>query len=146
MDSAITKYISILLYALLGISVLLGIYFYLDKETVTPIIIIWTYILFGIGAVSTIVFSLMGLFISKKAAKRSLVSIGVIAVIVLLGYLFASGEVLQFPGHEKFFYEEDSMDPNAFSRIVGTGLYTMYIFGIVAILSMIYSEVSKLFK
>lgn len=145
MDSAITRYISILLYVLLGISALLGALFYTEVIT-ENLFLVWTYILFGIAAVATLIFSIAGLFISSKAAKRSLVSIGIIAVIVLLGYILASGEILTFIGYEKFFYEDNSMDPNVFSRLVGTGLYTMYIFGIVAILSMIYSEVSKLFR
>lgn len=142
MNSAITRYVSI---ALLGISAILGALFYLDIIT-ENLFLIWAYLLFGIAIIFTLVFSIMGIFTNKRAAKRSLVTIGIIAVIILLGYIFASGEILTFIGHEKFFYEDNSMDPHMFSKLVGTGLYTMYIFGIVAILSMIYSEVSKLFR
>ena len=145
MSGSITRFISILLYSMMGISALLGILFYVGTITEEPFLV-WTYILFGIAAISTLVFSIMGVFMSKKAAKRGLVSLGVFVVIILLAYILADDEILTFIGYEKFFYEDISMNPNAFSRIVGTGLYTMYIFGIVAILSMIYSEVSKLFK
>jgi len=145
MDSAVTRYISILLYVLMGISALLGALFYTEIIT-ENLFLVWTYVLLGIAAVTTLIFSFAGIFMSKRAAKRSLLSIGIIAVIILLGYILGSGEIPVFIGYEKFFYEDNSMDPHVFSRLVDTGLYTMYIFGIVAILSMIYSEVSKIFR
>jgi magnesium-transporting ATPase (P-type) len=145
MSSAITKYISILFYVLMGISALLGALFYLDL-TSENLFLIWTYILFGGAAIATFIFSIVGLFMNQKAAKRSLVSFGIVAVIILVGYILASGEILTFSGYEEFFYENNSMDPNVFSKLVGTSLYTMYIFGIVAIVSMFYSEISKLFR
>lgn len=142
MNNAITKYISI---ALLGISAVMAALFFLDMITENPYII-WTYILAGIAVVFSIAFSIARIFTSKKAARSSLISLGIVAVIILLGYVLASGEILTFSGYEEFYYEDNSMDPHVFSKLVGTGIYMMYIFGIVAIVSMIYSEISKIFK
>jgi multisubunit Na+/H+ antiporter MnhF subunit len=145
MSGSITRFISILLYSMMGISALLAILFYVGAITEEPFLV-WAYILFGIAALTTISFAFAGIFATKKAAKSSLIYLGVVVAIILLGYILASGEILTFSGHEEFFYENNSMDPHVFSRIVGTAIYTMYIFGIVAVVSMLYSEVSKLFK
>ena len=60
---------------------------------------------------------------------------------------------MNFHGSEKFFYGEEGLvnaettkAAQSFSRKVGTGLFATYIVGIMAIVSVIYSAVSKAFK
>ncbi len=67
-------------------------------------------------------------------------------VVVLVAYLVASPEIYKFPGYEKFYYEDNAMDPNTFSRYVDTALWTMYILMGLAVVSVLYAEISKMFK
>ncbi len=134
-----SKIISILSYVLLGLSALFFLLFWFDVIDVN-IFIIWSYILFGIAAVSAIAFPLISLILNPKKAVRSLISVGVIGVLALISYLIASDSIPHFLGAQKFDISATT------SRLVGTGLWAMYILGIIAVLSILYTEVSKIFK
>ncbi len=134
-----SKIISILSYVLLGLSALFFLLFWFDVIDVN-IFIIWSYILFGIAAVSAIAFPLISLILNPKKAVRSLISVGVIGVLALISYLIASDSIPHFLGAQKFDISATT------SRLVGTGLWAMYILGIIAVFSILYTEVSKIFK
>lgn len=134
-----SKIISISSYILLGLSALFFILFWFDVIDVN-FFIIWSYILFGLAAISAIVFPIVSLILNPKKAVRSLISVGVIAVLALISYLIASDSIPNFLGADKFNISATT------SRMVGTGLWAMYILGIVAVLSILYTEVSKIFK
>lgn len=134
-----SKIISISSYILLGLSALFFILFWFDVIDVN-FFIIWSYILFGLAAISAIVFPIVSLILNPKKAVRSLISVGVIAVLAFISYLIASDSIPNFLGADKFNISATT------SRMVGTGLWAMYILGIVAVLSILYTEVSKIFK
>lgn len=134
-----SKIISISSYILLGLSALFFILFWFDVIDVN-FFIIWSYILFGLAAVSAIIFPIVSLILNPKKAVRSLISVGVIAVLAFISYLIASDSIPNFLGADKFNISATT------SRMVGTGLWAMYILGIVAVLSILYTEVSKIFK
>ena len=134
-----SKIISILSYALLGLSALFFLLFWFDVIDVN-IFIIWSYILFGIAGASAILFPLVNLILNPKKAVRSLISVGILAVLALISYLIASDAIPNFTGAQKFDISATT------SKMVGTGLWAMYILGLVAVLSILYTEVSKIFK
>jgi len=134
-----SKIISILSYVLLGVSALFFLLFWFDVIDVN-LFIIWSYILFGIAGVSAILFPLVSLILNPKKAVRSLISVGVLGVLALISYLIASDSIPHFIGAQKFDISATT------SKMVGTGLWAMYILGIVAVLSILYTEVSKIFK
>ncbi|NOZ46160.1 MAG: hypothetical protein GXO79_05190 [Chlorobi bacterium] len=139
MNSNISKYISIGSYSIMGISALLAILFYAGVIGVDPFLI-WAYILFSVAIVVTIVFSFVQIFSSTKSAKRGLMGIGILIVLVFISWLIASPEIPQFIGVDDF-----NLTP-AVSRNVGTGLIVTYILAVVAIGSMLYSELKNIIK
>ena len=133
---SINKIVSIVSYVLVGISVVLGILFYAHVITEEPFII-WAYILLGLTTAITLIFSFINIFQSKENAKKSLISILVIGALLFISFLLASSSIPQFFGSEDF-----NITPGV-SKFVGTGLYMTYICGILAFLSVIYSEISS---
>jgi len=134
-----TKFVSYLSYGLLGISALFGILFYTQTISEEPFLIL-SYILFGIAVIATLGFALVQIFGNAQAAKRALMGLGILVVVVLISWLIASPEIPKFIGSEEF-----NLTP-AISRNVGTILIVAYILAIVAFGSMIYSEVKNFFK
>ena len=145
MDSKIGKIITIISIVLMGVSALLGLLFYINVITEEPFLL-WTYLLVGIGIISILIFSVMNIYSNKKAAKSSLLVLLFVAVLLLISYLLASDEVLMFTGYEEFFKEGGILSPNTFSRIVGTGIYSMYILFVLAFATVIYIEIASFFK
>jgi uncharacterized membrane protein YuzA (DUF378 family) len=98
------------------------------------------YLLVGLAAVATVLFSILNVFSSAKTAKRSLISLGLLGAVLFLAYSLASPEIPVFFGSENF-----DITP-ASSRGVGTGLYAMYLFFVLAVLSIFYTEIRNAFK
>lgn len=152
----ISKITSVLLYALMAISAILLIIFYkitagipegTDFDTqveiyggILDIIMYWAYILFGIAAVAALVFPLVRMFTRPKEAVKTLISVAVIAVVVFISYTLSDDTILELPG-----YTGDDNVPGTLKfagTILGTGL--LLFFGVIA--SIIYVEISKIFK
>ncbi len=137
MSNSINKILSISLYALLGLSTLFGVLFYagaLGTET----LMYWCYILMGISIVIAVVFSIANMIKIPKSAKSAIIGIAALVVVLLISYALASDEVTEA-------YADFISGPEA-SRRVGMGLIAMYILGIGAIASILFSGISKLFK
>ena len=100
--------------------------------------IIVTYIMIFGAALAVLAFSLMQMMKNAKNAKKTLYSIGGLILVLILGYLLSSPEVL--PAYEKY-----KITSGAAKR-VGMGLYTFYFLAIGAILAVIYSEFGKAIK
>ncbi len=75
-----------------------------------------------------------------KKAIKSIVSIGVIAIVVVLAYILASDAIPNFMGAEKF-----NVTPSM-SRWVDTGLWVAYLFFAFAFVGIVYTEVSKIWR
>ncbi len=136
---SISKIVSIISYILLGVCAILGIFFYTNVITENPFII-WAYILLGLAASIALIFSIINIFQSKENAKNSLIYLLIVGVLLFISYLLASSSIPHFFGSDAFNITA------GVSRFVGTGLYMMYICGILAFLSVIYSEVSSAFR
>ena len=106
--------------------------------------LIWAYILIIFGFGVALVSSIIQMVTDKKAAKRGLLTLLIFVVIVGVSYLFASDAMPQFLGVDKFI-NNGTLTPRV-SKLIDTGLYTMYILLGVAVISIAYSSVSRLFK
>jgi len=132
------KLFKIILAALLGVSALLSILFMVDAIS-EGLLITWCYILIGLATVTAIVFPILTMAQNPKKAKNAL--IGVVALIVVcgIGYAMANGvEHLDIDG--KLLADESA------SKKSEAGLIAFYILAIGAIGSIIFAEVSKMFK
>jgi|LGVD01.1.fsa_nt_gb MFS family permease len=87
----------------------------------------------------TILFALFQLLTDFKKLKQALMVVVLMAIVVGISYSLASDAAITFLG------ESVSGSPEE-SKMVGTGMYTTYITGALAILSIVLSPVIKLIK
>ena len=99
-----------------------------------------TYLMIIGGALAAIAFPVMFLIKNPKKGKNTMKYIGGLILILLISYLLASSEIMEFPGSEKFGMDSDS------TKRVGMGLICFYLLALGAIGSVLYAEVGKFFK
>ena len=151
MSDRSSKIISIVLYILLGVSAVLGVLFYAGPETSSSVqsvssqpvytqqFLIWAYILTGVAAVSSLVFPLIQAIIHPQNAKKGIIPIISILVIIGLAYYLASDQAMQITGTDL------GSNPEAM-KYAGTMIISVYLLAGVAILSILYSEIVNIFK
>lgn len=104
----------------------------------------WSYILLITAIVAVLGLELVNALSDKKAAKNALVGIGLLAGVILISYLFSDTEMPNFLGAQKFI-ENGTVTPTILSWI-GTGLIASYILFAIAVIAIIWSSVSNIFK
>ena len=92
------------------------------------------YVIMGIVLLFVVIFVLKG--IAAGDIKKTLITIGVFAAIVLISYLMANGVETEL--------KDGKMLSASGSKWIGAGLYAFYFLAVVAIGSMIYSGIKKL--
>ncbi|MBT4478904.1 MAG: hypothetical protein HOC66_05800 [Flavobacteriales bacterium] len=98
-----------------------------------------TIVMLSIAAIVIIVFSVIQMVNNKKAATKTLLTVGGLLLILGLSYyVLSSDEVLSS-------YQKYGID-NITSKIVGMGIWSFYILSIIAIGSIIISEISNKFS
>jgi hypothetical protein len=102
--------------------------------------LILTYLMIAGAALAAIVYPVIFLAKNPAKAKSSLIGVGILLVITLISYILASGEIMQFPGFEKFEMTSAS------TKRVGMGLILFYFLAFGAVGAVIYAEVGKMFK
>lgn len=157
MRNSTGKILSYVLWAIMAVSVVFIVMFFNKNADIDtdlsfadqakmfgPIldwIMNWTYLLFAIAALSAVLFPLLFLVKNPEKGKKFLVSIVIFAAVVLIShYGLASDEIVKFFGYEEF-----QMTPTI-TQWIGTGLYTTYIFSVLAIGAIFYTEIAKSFK
>ena len=106
--------------------------------------LIWAYILLAVGAGIAVLASLFHMASDMKAAKKGLLSLVFLAAVAVVSYLLASDTIPQFAGVQKFI-NDGTLTPQV-AKLVDTGLYATYILFALAILSIMFSSVTRLFK
>ncbi len=133
-----SKLFSIILMVLLGLSALLSLLFMFDVVS-EGLLIMWCYILIAIAGITAIVFPIIAMAQNPKGAKNALIGVGVLILICAIGYFMSGTEV-----HTNV--EGDVLADAATSKKSEAGLIAFYILGAVAIGSIIFAEVNKMFK
>ena len=148
----ISKIANYLLYALLIISVgFIGWFFFggfvagtqgtpAAEPLATDEILMWAFILFIIAAAASLIFPLVYMIMNPKNTVRNLVILGFIVVLVVVSYSLASDQTLNLVN-----YSGPDNVPQTLKR-ADTGLILTYILAGIAVLSILYTEVAKLFK
>jgi hypothetical protein len=145
----LSKILSIVLYAILAITLVFAGLFYFGGEiegatyytpAYTETFLNWGIALVIGTAVITLLFEIVRLVINPKNAVRSLVSIAIIALVIFIAYSLSDATILNLPGYEG--------SDNVPSMLVlsDTFLYTMYFLFGGAFLAIIYTEVSRMFR
>lgn len=146
-NSSLSKILKVLSWLLMGLSVALTVYFFVasDFDDLTQVVvtlepfIIWAYILFGLAALLALAFPLYFFIRNPKNALKTLLGIALMAVVALIGYIFADPTPI---------YSTTS-DPN-FSItnvlvLTDTGLIATYILFGVALVLMLFTGVRSVF-
>ena len=137
MSEGLSKILTIVLYVLLGLSALLGVLFYFGSIE-SDVLIYWCYTLFGIGAITAVIFPIITMAKNPAGAKSALIGVGALLLVFVLAYAMAGNEMTDK-------YAEFISGPEA-SKRVSMGLIAFYILSIGAILATVISGFSKLFK
>jgi len=149
MVNKLSKYLNYVLYLLLAATVVLAGLFYFGGEVedaaMTTPLYTETFLNYGfillIGAAAiSIIFEIVNLILHPKNAIRSLISIGILGIIVLISYSMGDGTPLELVGY-------DGPD-NVPSMLIlaDVFLYTVYILLGGVLLSILYTEVSRAFR
>ncbi|GAP70072.1 hypothetical protein BA6E_121529 [Bacteroidales bacterium 6E] len=148
-----TKIITIILWIILAISAVLVVSMIAnisDAET-DPAMnswinnnIIWTYVLLAVSAGIAILSEVFHMVSDIRAAKKGLFALGAIVIVGILAYTLASDEIPQFIGVDKFI-ASGALTPSI-AKMVDAGLIATYLLSGIAVLSLIWSSISNVFK
>jgi len=152
MSEKINKLTSILLWVLMGLTVIFAILFYIggsvpgsegtryEEPRVTNLFIVFAYILLFITVIITLFFGLRNVVQNPKGLKLSLVALGVGIGLIGLAALLADNTVLNLP----YYKGNDNVPRTLFWTDVG--LFVAYFLLVLAFLAIIYSVISKYLK
>lgn len=140
MKDKVATILRIFLTVLLVISGVLFIIFYSRGEEFTSTVLTWAYILLGFTALITLVFPIVYLIMNPKNGKSIFIGILGFAVLFLISYYGLASGNIQGDVYETFSITENT------SRFIGAMLNMTYILGGLAILSIIFSGISSIFK
>lgn len=138
MSDRTSKILQWFLYLLLIVSALLGVYFYAGSGEGDNLIY-WGYALLLIAVLITVVAAISNLFVNPKGSVKFLILLAAMVILAIISYTMATNEFNTFQLEEMGITEFTS-------KIVGAGLIFMYALAILAILAIVYSTVSRLFK
>ncbi|MBN2165520.1 MAG: hypothetical protein JW717_04520 [Marinilabiliaceae bacterium] len=100
----------------------------------------WSIILIVIASVATIGFEIYNMILHPKNAIRTLTSMGLLIAVFVVSYLFSDGTPLKIVG-----YEGSDNVPSVLITTDTMVIGTYILFG-VAVFSILYIEISRLFK
>jgi hypothetical protein len=113
--------------------------FYLNTEARAGMLINYGKILIVLGVAAAIIFPIIFIVMNpKNAIKIVIVLVGLLAL-AGLSYVFASGSI------EGAVYEKFEVTASS-SRMVGGALILTYVLAGLAVLAIVYSSISKMFK
>lgn len=133
-----SKIFSIILYALLGVSALLSVLFFVDVVS-EGILINWCYFLLGIATLTAVIFPIIGMTQNPKSAKNALIGVVGLVAVIAIAYALAGGE-------EVYNSNAIMLADSSTSKLSEAGLISFYILGAGAIGVIIFSEIAKIFK
>jgi hypothetical protein len=139
MTDRTSKILQWFLYLLLALSAVITVLFYLDSDNRTDLIIYWSYGLLVLGVIIALASSIFGLAANPKGAVKTLMGIGFMVLVGFIAYMLA-GNIYSTFQLEKMGVSE------SVSRFVGAGLIFSYLLAALAVLAILLSSVSKIFK
>jgi hypothetical protein len=143
MSNTLSKYLNILTYVMLGLTVVFVAMFYFGGElpnqadptpVYTDTLIHWAKALFFITVGLSVLFPIVQLVTNPKGAIKGLAGLAGLGLIILLAYSMSDGTLLNLPG-----YTGTDNNPGSL-QFADTILYTMYILGVGAIASIAVTE------
>ena len=149
----IGKYVSIFMWVIIVITAILAISLVanLSDNELDPSMnswvstnLTWTYVLLIFSIITLIVFAIYQMATNFDAAKKGLMSMAFMGVVVLIAYLMASDAMPTFFGAQKFI-DDGTVTPTVM-KWVDTGLIATYLVLGLSMASILYASLSRLFK
>tara|TARA_R110001583_G_scaffold48974_3_gene153450 strand:+ start:12104 stop:12553 length:450 start_codon:yes stop_codon:yes gene_type:complete len=143
MSNTLSKYLNILTYVMLGLTVVFVAMFYFGGEVPnqayqTPVytdsLIYWAKALFYITVGLSVLFPVLQIVADPKGAIKGLAGLAGLGLIILIAYSLSDGTLLNLPGYTG---EDNNVGSLKFADTI---LYAMYILGVGAILSIVVTE------
>jgi len=103
--------------------------------------LIWGYILLIISSLTAVIFPIVYTIVHPENMVRGLLVLVGIGAMILVSYLLSSGEPLEIIGYTG----SDASDPGIL-KLIDTGLIFNYFILGLALLSIVYAEISNYFK
>ena len=148
-----SKILTIILWVILGISAVLiaSLMANISDNSADPVMggwinsnIVWAYILMVAGAAIALLAGVFQMASDFGSAKKGLLSLAGFAIVAVIAYLLASDAIPQFYGVEKFI-ASGTLNAQV-AKMIDTGLIVTYLLLGIAILSIVWSSVSQIFK
>lgn len=149
MSNTLSKYLNILTYVMLGLTVIFVAMFYLGGEVPnaayeTPVytdsLIHWAKALFIITVCLSVLFPVLQIVSDPKGAIKGLAGLAGLGLIILIAYSLSDGTLLSLPGYTG---DDNAVGPLKFADTI---LYTMYVLGVGAIVSIVVTETMRKFR
>ncbi len=112
------------------------------QDSVVQPLMYMAYVALILTIVAVLFFTVINLIKKPALLKKTLINVGLFALVVLVGYVLSSGTDLDL----KPFISKGLDVTESTSKYVGMGLITFYILTVIAVISMIYTGVKKLFN
>lgn len=147
------RIVTILLWVLLAISAILiiSLVINISGNDADPVMggwinsnLVWAYILIAVGAGVAILAGLVNMATDMKAARGGIIALVFLGAVALISWMLASPEIPKFLGVQDFI--DDGTLNERVAKLVDTGLYATYILLGLAILSIVFSSVARLFR
>jgi hypothetical protein len=162
MGNNIFKYIKILLYVMMSLGLGVFIYWFVISslnsepvpyplsQTVPPgtsvgdfmgveVMLGYTYVLFALALVITIVFPVVNIITNPKGTIKSLIGLGAMAVLLIAVYALSSAEPMRL--------SDGMLETNAFNlRVADMGLYATYVMVVGILLLIVSTEIMNSVK
>ena len=137
------KILNILLGVLMAITVVMMAYaiFTGGSEAAISANLVWAYVLMVLAICSVIFCAVYGMMKNPAGIKGTLLSLGLVVVVVLASYFVAAGRDILIPN-----FSDGGYFPHTATVIADCSILVAYIAMGAAIVVALYSEVAKLFK
>ena len=133
-----SKILRIFLGALLAISALLVILFFVNVVSL-DLLIYWCYFLVIFTTVIIFIFPIASLIMNPKNSIKVLISLGVMVVLAIISYSLSQVNFTEL--------QLEKLGTTASTvKNVGAGLIFTYILAALAVLSIVYASISRIFK
>lgn len=128
------------MYVLLAVSLVSLIPVFVSGKDGLDFVLIWSYILLGLGVCLAVGMSIVNIGKNPAGAKRSLIGLGALAVVLLIAYLMANSDPVMYGGGKKQY-------DNTFGLIAtDMGLYTAYFALAACIIVIVAGEIRNSLK
>lgn len=98
-----------------------------------------SYVIFGLVLAFVLIFVFKNLFSNSRSLKSTLLGAGAFVAVLVISYLFSGGDTTKY-------FDQGIQVTEGTSQLVGTGIASFYIFGALAIFSILFSGIKKLIK